>query len=123
LGLRRIDLADVTNPTTPILYEFKSVQTPFNSTYATQFLKDLNAVDDLSQIKWLYDGSKVSSLNKVDYINLLKSNTGFNSTKVRSIFSKYAEDLGLAPITNQTQLENFLTSNNSWFTDVFKVAQ
>ena len=123
LGLRRIDIADVTNPSTPLLYEFKSVQTPFNSTYATQFVKDINAVEDLSQIKWLYDGSKVSSLTKADYVNLLKSNAGFNSTKVRTVFSKYAEDLGLSPITNQTQLENFLNSNNSWFTDVFKVVQ
>jgi len=123
LGLRRIDIADVTNPSTPLLFEFKSVQTPFNSTYATQFMKDINVVDDLSQIKWLYDGNKVSSLNKADYINLLKSNSGFNSTKIRSIFSKYAEDLGLSAITNQTQLESFLGSNNSWFTDVFKVVQ
>lgn len=124
LGSRRIDIADITNGSDAdkiILYEFKLVQRPFNSTYATQFVKDLNSVDKLSQIKWLYDGSKVSSLNIADYINLLKTNIAFNSQKVRTVFSKYAEGLGLPPILNPTQLENFLNSNNSWFTEIFKV--
>jgi hypothetical protein len=95
-----------------ICEEMWSVKTP---------TKGKNAVDDLSQIKWLYDGSKVSSLNKADYINLLKNNSGFNSEKVINIFSDYARSLGKPRFTTQAGLENFITTNDQWFLDVFKI--
>lgn len=102
LGLRRIDIADITNGSGPndiILYEFKSVQNPFNSTYATQFVKDLNAVDDLSQIKWLYDGSKVSSLNKTQILDLIE-----NANIPQNTINKYFPNLVNPPKSKLIEL-------------------
>lgn len=110
LGLRRIDLVDVTNPTNPILYEFKSVITPFNNTYATQFVKDLSEANSLSQIKWMYDGSKVSSLNKTQILNLIE-----NVNIPQTTINKYFTD-GL--IHSKEELVDLIDGK---FNDIFKV--
>ena len=56
-------------------FEFKSVSEIPPTNFATQFVKDMQISDvsDLGQIKWLFDGKKVSSLeNSVDdFINSL----------------------------------------------------
>ena len=110
LGLRRIDLADVTSPNNPILYEFKSVQTPFNSTYATQFGKDLSSANGLDKIRWMYDGSKVSSLNKTQILNLIE-----NSTIPQTTINKYFPDLINPP---KSKLIDLLDDE---FNNIFKV--
>ena len=46
-----------------IFYEFKSVKTVPPKDFAEQFMKDLNNADNLSQIKWIFNGSK----NPVDF--------------------------------------------------------
>ena len=110
LGLRRIDVADVTNPTNIILYEFKSVQTPFNSTYARQFVKDLSEANSLSQIKWLYDGVKVNSLNKTQILNLIE-----NSTIPQSTINKYL------PLLNNPPKSKLIDLLDVEFDNLFKV--
>ena len=108
LGLRRIDVADVTNPANPILYEFKSVQTPFNSTYATQFVKDLSTANSLDKIKWMFDGSKVTtSLNKTQILNLIE-----NSTIPQSTINKFV------PNGTKVDLIDLIDAN---FNNIFKV--
>jgi len=56
-------------------FEFKSVNEIPPSNFATQFVKDMQIPDtyDLGQIKWLFDGKKVSSLknNIDDFIDAL----------------------------------------------------
>ncbi len=110
LGLRRIDVADVTNPTNIILYEFKSVQTPFNSTYAAQFVKDLSEANSLSQIKWLYDGAKVNSFNKTQILNLIE-----NSTIPQSTITKY-----LPGVQNATKAD-LVDLIDADFDNIFKI--
>lgn len=73
-GVRRVDVK-VSNT----FYEFKSVATnglPPDG-FATQFLKDLDLaeVTDLSQIKWWFDGVKISSLSKTDFLNAINNST------------------------------------------------
>ena len=122
-GKRIIDVVDATDPTRLLYYEFKSVNTPFNTTYATQFIRDLSNAKSIDQIKWLYDGVKTPNLVKSDLIAFLKEKNSFNSVEVRTIFSEYAESLGKPSITNQTQLENFLVTNNDWFNEIFLVVE
>jgi hypothetical protein len=55
-----------------ILAFFIFVSFPFNGTYATQFVKDLSEAKNLNQIRWMYDGSKVSSLNKTQILDLIE---------------------------------------------------
>jgi hypothetical protein len=111
LGLRRIDIADITTgEASKILYEFKSVQTPFNSTYATQFVKDLAEASGLDKIRWLYDGSKVSSLNKTQILNLIE-----NVDIPQTTINKYFDD-GL--IHTKDELIDLIDGK---FNDIFKV--
>lgn len=58
--VRRIDVMATNSVRTKIYYEFKSVETVPPTNFAEQFMKDLQLtdVDDLSQIKWIFDGSK-----------------------------------------------------------------
>jgi hypothetical protein len=111
LGLRRIDLADITNgEIDKILYEFKSVKTPFNSIYATQFVKDLSEAKNLNQIRWMYDGSKVSSLNKTQILDLIEK-----IDIPQPVINKYFND-GL--IHSKAELIDLIDGK---FNEIFKV--
>ncbi|MCB0658064.1 MAG: hypothetical protein KDC57_18085, partial [Saprospiraceae bacterium] len=70
-GVRRIDLR-----VGDVFYEFKSVASVPPSGFATQFIKDmdLGAVTDLGQLKWWFDGNKVSSLPKQQFLDQLVNN-------------------------------------------------
>ena len=55
-----------------IYYEFKSVKNLPPSNFAKQFLKDLEIADNLDQIKWYFDGSKISRLDKEVFLRELE---------------------------------------------------
>ena len=42
------------------------------SDFAQQFLKDLEIANDLSQIKWYFDGKKISNLDKEVFLKELE---------------------------------------------------
>ena len=63
LGGRFIDVTDETFSFNKVFYEFKSVKTVPPKDFAEQFMKDLSNADNLSQIKWIFNGSK----NPVDF--------------------------------------------------------
>ena len=63
LGGRFIDVTDETFSFNKIFYEFKSVKTVPPKDFAEQFMKDLSNADNLSQIKWIFNGNK----NPVDF--------------------------------------------------------
>ena len=58
LGGRFIDVTDETFSFNKIFYEFKSVKTVPPKDFAEQFMKDLSNAKNLSQIKWIFNGSK-----------------------------------------------------------------
>ncbi len=55
-----------------VYYEFKSVTNIPPKNFAEQFLKDLEIANDLSQIKWYFDGRKTSTLNKELFLEELE---------------------------------------------------
>ena len=61
--IRITDVTDKTMDNFKIFYEFKSVKTVPPKDFAEQFMKDLSNADNLSQIKWIFNGSK----NPVDF--------------------------------------------------------
>ena len=63
LGGRFVDVTDETFSFNKIFYEFKSVKTVPPKDFAEQFMKDLSNADNLSQIKWIFNGNK----NPVDF--------------------------------------------------------
>ena len=63
LGGRFIDVTDETIVRSKVFYEFKSVKTVPPKDFTEQFMKDLSNADNLSQIKWIFNGSK----NPVDF--------------------------------------------------------
>ncbi|WP_454989461.1 hypothetical protein [Capnocytophaga sputigena] len=58
LTVRFIDVTNETFSFNKIFYEFKSVKTVPPKDFAEQFMKDLSNADNLSQIKWIFNGSK-----------------------------------------------------------------
>ena len=58
LGGRFIDVTDETIVRSKVFYEFKSVKTVPPKDFTEQFMKDLSNADNLSQIKWIFNGSK-----------------------------------------------------------------
>ena len=58
LGGRFVDVTDETFSFNKIFYEFKSVKTVPPKDFAEQFMKDLSNAKNLSQIKWIFNGSK-----------------------------------------------------------------
>ena len=58
LGGRFVDVTDETIVRSKVFYEFKSVKTVPPKDFAEQFMKDLSNADNLSQIKWIFNGTK-----------------------------------------------------------------
>lgn len=100
-GVRRVDVR-VSNT----FYEFKSVASnglPPGG-FANQFVKDLELADvtDLSQIKWWFDGDKVTSLNKQEFLNAL-------------------DDVVLGQSVIDDLVQKFAPTGNSWSDVVDKI--
>ncbi len=55
-----------------IYYEFKSITHIPPKNFARQFLKDLEVAENLEQIKWYFDGRKISTLNKELFLEELE---------------------------------------------------
>ena len=69
---RIVDVVVDASSTRPCYYEFKSVTNIPPHDFAQQFLKDLEIANDLSQIKWYFDGRKISTLNKELFLQELE---------------------------------------------------
>ena len=70
---RRTDvMSKIGKDGTPVYYEFKSVANIPPNDFAEQFLKDLEIAGDLSQIKWYFDGKKLSNLDKEVFLKELE---------------------------------------------------
>ena len=69
--VRRMDVT-VGTVENMVYYEFKSVTNIPPKNFAEQFLKDLEIANDLSQIKWYFDGRKISTLNKELFLEELE---------------------------------------------------
>ena len=91
LGGRFVDVTDETIVRSKVFYEFKSVKTVPPKDFAEQFMKDLSNANNLSQIKWIFNGSKnppnfkQNMLEAIDKLpltdNLGKKLLGENSNK------------------------------------------
>ncbi len=106
-GVRRVDVR-VGNT----FYEFKSVASVPPSGFATQFIKDMDLADvtDLSQLKWWFDGKKVSSLPKQQFLDQL------NAASIdQSIINKL-----LPNITNPTK-NDLLQKISQDFDQIFSI--
>lgn len=77
-GVRRVDVK-VPNGYNgkDIFFEFKSVQDVPPSGFKTQFVKDLDlaGVTDVNQIRWWFDGNKVTSIPKQNFLDELANAT------------------------------------------------
>ena len=56
----------------PYYYEFKSITHIPPKNFARQFLKDLEVAENLEQIKWYFDGKKISNLDKELFLEELE---------------------------------------------------
>jgi len=78
-NIRRVDVKvpNGFNGNKDVFFEFKSVLDVPPSGFATQFVKDMDLPDvtDLNQLKWWFDGKKVNSLPKQDFIDALEGAT------------------------------------------------
>ncbi len=72
--------------------------------------RDLLEANSLSQIKWMYDGSKISSLNKTQILNLIE-NVNIPQTTINKYFSD-----GL--LHSKSELVDLIDGK---FNDIFKV--
>ncbi|TWP29235.1 hypothetical protein ETU08_08095 [Apibacter muscae] len=118
---RRIDLiTQIDGELKSTYYEFKSVQKVPPANFAEQFIKDLNldGVSELNQLRWIFDGKKVSSLEKKAFVEeLLKRQDFLENKKIQGLFKSYYR---LDEIT-QNQLKKLLENNHEWFNEIFKI--
>lgn len=111
-GIRRVDVK-----TNNVFYEFKSVKSVPPSGFAAQFVKDMDLpeVNDLNQLKWWFDGKKVNSLPKQQFLDELESGLqNLDPILRQSIINK------LAPTNNQT-LNGLLIKIDTDFASIFSV--
>ncbi|WP_289199390.1 hypothetical protein [Bacteroides acidifaciens] len=96
--------------TRPYYYEFKSVANIPPKNFAQQFIKDLEIAGDLSQIKWYFDGKKLSNLGKEVFLEELE--------KVEiddKLISKWTSNL------QESTKESFLEFIDGNFNIIFKI--
>lgn len=71
--VRRVDvISKIGDQGRPIYYEFKSVSQIPPQHFAKQFLNDLEVAENLNQIKWYFDGKKISKLDKELFLKELE---------------------------------------------------
>lgn len=77
----------------------------------------LNNVENLSQIKWIFDGKKIDKLPQKDFIKALESSKEklFNS-KAKQLFEKEFGETFL----DADDLIQALYKNEDWFKKVFQ---
>jgi len=109
-GNRRVDLV-VKKAGGDLHYEFKSDRNSPPPRFAEEFVKDLQNVDDLNQIKWIFDRDKVSSLNKQAFLDKLRDASG---QIPQSLINKFAKD-------DPKSLEGLIDSIDNKFNQIFQV--
>ena len=109
--MRRVDVVvRMGENSRPVYYEFKSVKNLPPSNFAKQFLKDLEIADNLDQIKWYFDGSKISRLDKEVFLRELEK------VKIdQELINKWL------PEEDIPGKENFLIFVRNNFEKVFKI--
>ena len=110
-NIRRVDVR-VGNT----FFEFKSVDNVPPNGFAVQFIKDMDLpeVSDLNQIKWWFDGKKVSTLNKQEFLNQLTNVEATLSVQIKSnLILKFAPGGDFADVIDAV--------DNS-FTTIFKIS-
>jgi hypothetical protein len=118
-GVRRVDII-VTNGfqgNKDLFFEFKSVYDVPPSGFATQFIKDmdLGEVTDLNQLKWWFDGKKVTSLPKQQFLDQLETGLqSLNPSQLQSLIDK------LAPVNNKS-FNGLMNKINTEFTSIFSI--
>jgi hypothetical protein len=105
-----VDVSD----TKRIFYEFKSTKDVPLDEFAEQFIKDLSIADDLDQIKWIFDGKKVTSLDKAKFLDKLRNSGLYNNKR---LFEQYYK----VEFRNVDALLNTLKNNDDWFNLIFKI--
>lgn len=75
------------------------------------YIIDLQNVDDLNQIKWIFDRDKVSSLNKQAFLDKLRDASG---QIPQSLINKFAKD-------DPKSLEGLIDSIDNKFNQIFQV--
>ncbi len=71
-NVRRVDVVTTGENNNSIYYEFKSITHIPPKNFARQFLKDLEVAENLEQIKWYFDGKKISNLDKELFLEELE---------------------------------------------------
>jgi|GEM_PF-3402958 len=111
-GIRRVDVR-IGNT----FFEFKSVVAVPPSRFAEQFINDmrLGEVISLNQLKWWFDGKKVSTLPKQQFLDQLE-------TGLQNLTPNLRDDIieKLAPANNQT-LGGLLNKIDSDFNAIFSI--
>ncbi|WP_146293429.1 hypothetical protein [Apibacter muscae] len=75
-------------------------------------------MSELNQLRWIFDGKKVSSLEKKAFVEeLLKRQDFLENKKIQGLFKSYYR---LDEIT-QNQLKKLLENNHEWFNEIFKI--
>lgn len=104
--VRRMDVT-VGSVENMVYYEFKSVTNIPPKNFAEQFLKDLEIANDLSQIKWYFDGRKISTLNKELFLEELEIR--------RELIEKWIND------SRQQSKDYFINFVSTNFELIFKI--
>jgi hypothetical protein len=110
-NVRRVDV--VVGDIKKIFYEFKSVSDVPPQHFAEQFIKDLNldGLDDLYQIKWIFDGKKISSLDKTKFLDELRK-----ADISDDMIKKWA-----SPLIESPTKQDLLKAINESFDKIFKI--
>ncbi len=109
--MRRVDVVvRMGENSRPVYYEFKSVKNLPPSNFAKQFLKDLEIADNLDQIKWYFDGSKISRLDKEVFLRELEK-VEIND----KLINKWTFNL------QEQSRESFLTFIDKNFDQIFQI--
>lgn len=114
-GNRRVDLV-VGN----LHYEFKSDKNSPPPRFAEEFVKDLQNVNNLNQLKWIFDKKKVSSLDKQAFLDKLES-AGANGQLTQKIIDKFVDPEDLADGQTQGTYQNLIDEIDNQFNTIFQV--
>ncbi len=88
-------------------YELKSVQNVPPQDFSKQFINDLSAIDNLNQLKWVFDKKKIGSLNKQVFLDKLAQADNID----QEVLDKFGDGT----------LEGLLINIDNNFTSIFVV--
>ncbi|TWP29233.1 hypothetical protein ETU08_08085 [Apibacter muscae] len=75
-------------------------------------------MSELNQLRWIFDGKKVSSLEKKAFVEeLLKRQDFLENKKIQGLFKNYYDLEEITP----SKLKKLLENNDNWFNEIFKI--